>query len=384
MAELGWHRRNLRAIPVRVHVNGSRGKSSVTRLVAGGLRHAGWVACAKTTGTVPRMILADGREVAIERVGSPNVAEQLSVVAWARRQRAQALVLECMALRPALQWLSESKLVQATHGVLTNVRPDHLETMGPTEVDVARALCGTVPVGGTLYTAEVRHLATLRMACQDRRTRLVALDPQDCAAIGAETLQRFSYAEHPDNIALALRLLQDLGIERSTALAGMVQAPADPGALAEYVVHVGGRKLVFVNGFAANDPVSSGRIWSQMAHRHRGLHSRIALFNCRADRLDRALQLGQALADWPRPDYVVLMGGGARPFARAATAGGFEPKRLVFIGDAGPAEVVTKLLPLFGETALVMGLGNIGGGGLPLVEHMRDCAQDTCSARGTA
>ena len=30
-----WHRRR---IPVRVHVNGSRGKSSVTRLIAAGLR----------------------------------------------------------------------------------------------------------------------------------------------------------------------------------------------------------------------------------------------------------------------------------------------------------------------------------------------------------
>ena len=52
--EVAPHRRHLKAIPVRIHVNGTRGKSSVTRLIAAGLRQAGMIACAKTTGTLPR------------------------------------------------------------------------------------------------------------------------------------------------------------------------------------------------------------------------------------------------------------------------------------------------------------------------------------------
>ena len=32
------HQRNVKAIPIRIHVNGTRGKSSVTRLIAAGLR----------------------------------------------------------------------------------------------------------------------------------------------------------------------------------------------------------------------------------------------------------------------------------------------------------------------------------------------------------
>ena len=35
------HRRQLARIPKRIHVNGTRGKSSVTRLIAAGLRAAG-------------------------------------------------------------------------------------------------------------------------------------------------------------------------------------------------------------------------------------------------------------------------------------------------------------------------------------------------------
>ncbi|HEY1783916.1 MAG TPA: poly-gamma-glutamate synthase PgsB, partial [Pirellulales bacterium] len=54
LATLGWierhlHRRRLDRIRIRIHVNGTRGKSSVTRLIAAGLRGAGLVTCAKTT-----------------------------------------------------------------------------------------------------------------------------------------------------------------------------------------------------------------------------------------------------------------------------------------------------------------------------------------------
>src|SRR5690606_30516118 len=153
-AELALHRRNLARIPIRVHVNGTRGKSSVTRLTAAALREAKIVTCAKTPGTLARMILPDGRELPIFRPAGANIIEQRRIVAAAAANGARALVVECMALQPELQSLSEFKMVRATHAVITNARPDHLDVMGPTEADVAWALSGMVPVGGKLYTAE--------------------------------------------------------------------------------------------------------------------------------------------------------------------------------------------------------------------------------------
>ncbi|MEO9595730.1 MAG: poly-gamma-glutamate synthase PgsB, partial [Rhodopirellula bahusiensis] len=41
MVEAYWYRRQLLKIPFRIHVNGTRGKSSVTRLIAAGLRSGG-------------------------------------------------------------------------------------------------------------------------------------------------------------------------------------------------------------------------------------------------------------------------------------------------------------------------------------------------------
>ncbi len=69
LAETYFHQRHLAAIPIRIHVNGTRGKSSVVRLIAGGLRESGIATCAKTTGTRARMILPDASEYPIFRPG---------------------------------------------------------------------------------------------------------------------------------------------------------------------------------------------------------------------------------------------------------------------------------------------------------------------------
>ena len=118
--EYAAHRRNLAAVPIRIHVNGTRGKSSVARLATWALNEGGIRTFGKTTGTLPRMIFPDGHEYPVYRPGGlANVLEQLRILSVARVHRAQAVVVECMALQPRLQWLSERKLVRASHGLMT-------------------------------------------------------------------------------------------------------------------------------------------------------------------------------------------------------------------------------------------------------------------------
>jgi poly-gamma-glutamate synthase PgsB/CapB len=369
--ELAIHRNRLRRIPIRIHVNGTRGKTSVTRLIAAGLREAGLRCVAKTTGTVPRFILPNGREVPVYRPGGANIIEQKQSVSMAAAQRAEALVVECMALQPSLQWLSESKLVQATHGVITNARPDHLDVMGPTEDDVAKALAGMIPIGGRFLTAEKTHRAFFQAVCEDRGTAFRGAEaianpmtPDDMAG--------FTYLEHQENVELALAVCEELGIDNETALRGMWRAKPDPGAMMESKVEFFGREIVFVNGFAANDPISTKYIWEQSLNRHRDLDRSIAVFNCRSDRADRSEQLGVSYAEWPQADEVVLLGTGQYIFARAAVKSGLDPTRLVFVDRTHPADIFEILLGLAESSALVMGLGNIAGPGLALAEYFEN------------
>jgi len=65
LLEYVFHIKNLKSIPVRIHINGTRGKSSVTRLIAAALREAGFKVVAKTTGTLPRVITDQGVELPV-------------------------------------------------------------------------------------------------------------------------------------------------------------------------------------------------------------------------------------------------------------------------------------------------------------------------------
>jgi gamma-polyglutamate synthase len=369
VAELASHRRNLARIPTRIHVNGTRGKSSVARLIAAGLRHAGKTTCCKTTGTLPKMIMPDGSEYPVFRPSRANVIEQIRIVAAAVEVDSEVLVLECMALIPALQWLCEDKLVRATHAVITNAREDHLDVMGPGGRDVAKALCGMVPVGGKLYTAEQVYLDVFEEVCRDRNCELIAVGDADVAAIAPLDIAGFSYVEHAENVALALKVCQAVGVERNVALQGMWKAQPDPGAMTAHEMNFFGREINFVNGFAANDPQSTERIWRLALERYADVEKRIAVFNCRADRPDRSRQLGSVVPDWPAADHYLLIGSGTYIFAKYAVKAGLDARKLVFAEDRPAEDIFESIVELTGRRSLAMGMANIGGIGLDVVRY---------------
>lgn len=374
--ELWLHRQRLKQIPIRIHINGTRGKSSVTRLITAALSHAGKVSCGKTTGTLPRMILPDGRELPIYRPSRANVIEQIRIVHHAADLKAEALAIECMALQPPYQWLCEDKLVRATIGVITNARPDHLDVMGPDDQGVAWALAGMIPPRAVLVTAERKPelVAIFESACRDRGTRLVTVNKEDVDAVQTEELGRFAYSEHAENVALVIKVCAELGIDRGQALDGMIQACPDPGAMTAHHIEFFGRDILFINGFAANDPVSTEMIWNRAIEEHPDYAHRIVVINCRSDRPERSLQLGRAVVGWTRPDQVVLVGDGTFIFARAAVVAGLDSSTLVFAESLRVEEVFEVILSKVRGRSLVMGMGNIYGPGLDLVRYFSNRA----------
>ena len=372
LAESIGHRRNLKRIPIRIHVNGTRGKSGVTRLIAAGLRAGGIRTFAKTTGTLARMILPNGSEQPVVRIGRANVIEQVGVVRMAVEQKAEALVMECMALQPALQNLCEGRLVRSTHGVITNARPDHLDVMGPTPRHVAEAMAGTVPYDGRLYTCERPLLDVFRRASRDRGSELLPIGEREIDALTVDDMAGFSYIEHPENVALALRLCTDLGIDRQTALRGMHNALPDAGVMTKCDLDICGRRLAFVNGFAANDPESTEKIWNLAIDHTPSAERKIAVLNCREDRPDRSRQLAEMTAQWQPADHHVLIGSGTKVFQQRAIALGMRPNQFSVVEGCNVEAVFHAIVEAAGQSAMVMGVGNIGGPGLPLVQMFQD------------
>ena len=101
-----FHIKSLNNIPIRVHINGTRGKSSVTRLIAAGLREGKLKTFAKTTGTTPRIINDKGHDIEIHRLRSASIGEQIKLIRYFSKKKPDALVIECMAVNPQYQWVS--------------------------------------------------------------------------------------------------------------------------------------------------------------------------------------------------------------------------------------------------------------------------------------
>jgi len=344
----------------------------VTRLIAGALREKGITTCAKTTGTLPRIIFPDGSEYPVFRPSGARLSEQARIISVAADCHAQALVMECMALQPPLQWLSESKLIKATHGVITNARADHLDVMGPQEKDVALALAGTTPVHGRLFTAEKNYLSVFDDACRDRKAQLVTVGENEAEAVRDDEMARFSYMEHKENVALALRVCLDLGIDRETALKGMWKALPDPGATTISHIRFFGRHIYFVNGFSANDPESTERLWNMAIERFPEAEKRIFILNCRLDRPNRSQQFGELCVKWKPADHYILIGTGTYFFARSAISNGLPEGKLLFAENQSESDLFETIVELSGKSSLVVGIVNIKGQGLSLARFFRN------------
>ncbi|WP_395295897.1 poly-gamma-glutamate synthase PgsB [Kitasatospora hibisci] len=364
----------LEQIPTRVLVNGIRGKSSITRLCAGALRGGGLVTVAKTTGTAARFIHPDATEEPVYRkFGIANVVEQIGIVRRAATYRPDALVIECMAVMPALQEVNQTKLIRSTIGVLCNVREDHLAEMGPTLDDVARSLSRSMPVGGVCVTAEQERAHILREEAAKRNCELIVVDPE---SVTDEELRGFSWFTFKENVAIALAVAELLGVERRTALQGMWQAPPDPGVLSvERYRTEDGKRLRFANVFAANDPESTlmnVRQLEGLGAIHRPLS---VVINCRPDRVERNGQMGQIVPDLD-PDTVFLIGHPTRS-ARDGIPGGWSGRVVDLGGDRrDPAALTAELLGHLGPDSSLVAVGNIHGQGELFLEELARLVPD--------
>lgn len=367
IVEFFRHQSRINSIPVRIHVNGTRGKSSVTRLIGAGLRAGGINCITKVTGTFPRLILEDGTETYIHRKSSANIIEQLSIVKYAASRKAGALVMECMALQPIYQSITENKMIHSNIGVMTNVRLDHIEIMGRTLPEIAECMGRTIPKGQHLFSSENVIPDVLQKIADKKKTTTHFIDPQ---TVSPDEMNGFSYIEHRENVSLALAVCLHLGISREVALKGMYEAVPDAGVLTRTEVKTTDKVLFFYNVFAANDPDSSLLIWRKIRDEGGLEGSRVVLLNTRQDRLDRARQLSEMIAVriGEETNFLILMGESGEVVESMCVGYGFPKKKIINLGFTGPEKVFDTVISITQNTSTVFAIGNMGGMGAATVE----------------
>jgi poly-gamma-glutamate synthase PgsB/CapB len=369
--------RALRRVPRRVAVTGTRGKSSVTRLVAAGLRGAGLRVLAKTTGSKPILIHPDGSETEIVRAGPPSVREQVGLVRLAARRGVDVLVSEMMSIGPECLAVESRRILRPGTLALTNVKLDHLEAMGRRKDDIARALTSAIPERADVYVPEEEVYPVFSATAARSGATLHPVPPlPEGGGLGAGPALPFG--EHEVNVRLALAVLASLGVDRDAARRGLSSASPDLGTLRLWRGRFGDppRPAVCVNAFAANEPESSAAAL-EMAGRKVPLAARtvVAVLSLREDRGDRTLQWARAAADgfFRGFAHVVLAGPPAaaalRKFRKAAGPGRTGVSR--FAGSS-PAALMDHVLSLAPGEPVVVGLGNIVGLGEEVVRYWEE------------
>jgi len=235
--------------PRRILVTGSRGKSSVVRLLHAAMQAAGLESYSRITGVVPRE-LGPGGVREISRSAGAHVGE----MRWWLGQlpaTAQGIVLENSAIAPEFQALA-GRWLKPDITVLTNTLPDHQEVWGPTGACAAQVLAAGVPLRG-------RVVAPGSLAGDDEL--LEQLGRRRCEVVFARPAG-VDGAPHRDvNLGLALAAAEQLGLAAGPSLEAMLKVPRD-----RYDFHVAsyaGAELAMA--FSANDIASTRQLFESLA-----------------------------------------------------------------------------------------------------------------------
>ena len=376
------HRRRIDGLDLRIHVNGIRGKSTVTRLVAGVLREGGYQTLSKTTGSAARVIGPVGEETPIHRNGAATINEQIEVVQEYVTADTEALVFECMAVRPLYQEYAQDHMVRSDITIITNVRLDHQEEMGESLEEIADAVATTTPRGGVVISAEDRPHLRERLAerSMERNSRFIYADP---AIVNDEDMRGFDYLQFKENVAVALAVAELTSIPRQTAIRGMWKSVPDVGELRLRTYEIRGKQVQWVPLFAANDRESVNLTLKTLSTQWPEGATVIGVLNNREDRGRRAELFGEMASTDLKPflDHILLFGAYEDSVYDQIIRGGVAPQIVHKLGEkVNPSldELLDHIAGLIaGDNGVLIGMANIHSPQADLLlSHFAEAAGD--------
>lgn len=351
-------------IPLRICVTGTRGKSSVVRLISACLKDSRMQVFAKTTGSKPCLIFPDGNEREIRRRGHPTILEGKKVLKKASQTGVHAVVLEMMSIRPESLYMETIQMMKPHILVITNVRADHVDEIGKSKEEIARCFASAIPEKSTVFIPKEEFYPVFQRKAEKAGTKLLLVPPGLSKNIPA--------CEFEQNFRLALAVVEFLGKDRDKAYRAAVQAAPDFGGLkiwkAKKDSSVTGWH--FVSIFAANDPETTKEVLVKLEKRNlfKG-KKRIGLLNMRKDRGGRTMQWFDALQEDEAFTFDRLVFVGEHALAMKDKLQRRIKPEITALKGKKPEDLIAQIASLEKDEAVVFGMGNMGGAGRSLVDY---------------
>lgn len=353
------HYLKLKSFKYIIHVNGIRGKSTVSRMIDGGLRNGNYRVFTKTTGTSPRIINTENKEIEIMRFGKANIKEQIEIVNIAHKEKADVLILECMAVDPSLQKICEDEILQSNIGIITNVRMDHLDQMGNSLEDIAKSLSNTIPKNGMLFTGERKFYNFFQDLGKLKGTKVHLCEKFQ------KNIKKINEIFFEENYQITYEVCKYLGIEENKIIESFDKYKRDPGSLKVYsYVNNKNKRISFVNAMAANDPDSTQIILNKILGKYNEINEKYLLINNRIDRISRMEQFTKfVLENQEKFDEIFISGSIKSLFKKKLLKENINKNKVKFLPSI-------KYFDDLDMDILILAVGNICGYGKTLEEEI--------------
>jgi poly-gamma-glutamate synthase PgsB/CapB len=351
-----------RSIPLVIVVTGTRGKSTVVRLLASVLRESGRVVLAKSTGSQAQYVLPDGSTETVKRRGMVSILEQKKTLRKAVELGADCLVAEIMSIQPQNHAVESRDILKPNIIVLTNIRRDHTEAMGANTTDIAKVLQHAFVEGTEVFLLPESMGLIDPSEIRDMRLNLT-LVPSSSSTPASDTHGASAATQFSENIDLVVAVARKMNIDDAAIARGLQKTVHDIGRFRIWRVRIKERAFFVVSGFAANDPESTSLVLDKTRRLLGGATGRITgLLSLRADRPDRTVQWIEALRSGFSKEFkrLYVLGGHANVVRRKVTDA-------VVLGSQPPEEIMHVIARSVGENDVVFGFGNIAGAGEQLV-----------------
>ena len=147
----------------------------------------------------------------------------------------------------------------------------------------------------------------------------------------------------------------------------MHKVQPDLGALVAWNLDMKEKRLQFVNGMAANDPVSPLQIWKFVIERYPAVGCTCVFFNSREDRPLRTRQMIELTLEEIKPDHFFIRGDKVTSAVKGLSH--HSPKTDVkVIGLDEPLDEVVDLLEDLPNDTLIYAIGNQVGAGQDILQ----------------
>ena len=313
-------RRTRARLPLVLGGWGTRGKSGTERIKAALISALGYSLVSKTTGNEAMFLygfpFGPVKEMFLFRpYDKATIWEQEDVARLATKLKGDVFLWECMGLTPAYVKVLQRHWMRDDISTVTNTYPDHEDLQGPAGRDIPMVMTNFIPKNGRLLTSEEQMRPILADAAAALGTSMAGVGWKEAGMLPAEALTRFPYEEHPYNIALVLKLAEDLGIGADFALREMAdRVVPDIGVLKAYpLAAMRGRQIEFVMGNSANERFGAMGNWRRMGFSTQDPYADpgvmlTAVVNNRADRVPRSRVFADLLVNDVSLDRIVLIG----------------------------------------------------------------------------